>query len=136
MTLTRSVCLAAMAVGFSIQVARAEPEQDYMLHCQGCHGPDGRGSADGAPPFAGNLRLLASRADGREYLLRLPGVVHAELDDERIAALLNWLTARFDPSPAGETPPAFSRDEVARFRPRPLLSVPQARAQALQPVPK
>lgn len=121
----------AAVFGASVRFALAEPEQDYVLHCQGCHGPDGRGSADGAPPFPGNLRALASHPAGREYLLRVPGVTYSELDDERIAAVMNWLIARFDPPGVGEEVRAFTREEVARLRPRPLLSVPRARAEAL-----
>ncbi|MCX8071875.1 MAG: cytochrome c [Candidatus Binatia bacterium] len=118
---------------FCVASAQADPQADYVLHCQGCHGPRGEGSRDGAPPFAGNLRRLARTADGRAYLLRVPGVAHAELSDERLAALLNWMLERFDRGEARVEP--FTSSEVHDARQQPLLSVPVARRQALAASP-
>jgi len=111
--------------------ASADPWADYVLHCQGCHRPDGSGSAGGAPPFAGNLHRFVLTPEGRAYLLRVPGVAHAELDDARLATLLNWILAQFDPAPTGMGWTPFSPEEVAKLRHLPLLSVPQARHHAL-----
>jgi hypothetical protein len=58
-------------------------------------------------------------------------VAHAELDDARLATLLNWIVAQFDPAPTGMEWPPFSAEEVAKLRHLPLLSVPQARHHAL-----
>ena len=50
-----------------------------------------------APACPASLRatglgsLLATPA-GRAYLVRVPGVAQAPLDDERLAALLNWVS--------------------------------------------
>ena len=37
------------------ETAYADPHADYMLHCQGCHGPDGTGAPGGIPSFRDNL---------------------------------------------------------------------------------
>ncbi len=125
------LCWAVFMAALLLPVpGNADPQLDYVLHCQGCHGADGAGSVDGAPPFAGNLGRFARTEQGRAYLVRVPGVAHAELDDQRLAALLNWLLARFDPA-ASDFPP-FTADEVRAGRQRPLLSVPQARRQVLE----
>lgn len=110
----------------------AEPHTDYVLHCQGCHGPDGEGSAQGAPPFRGNVARLAATESGRAYLLRVPGTQFSELDDARLAAVLNWILERFDP-PTGDRPGVrpFTADEVARLRGHPLVSVSGERARVL-----
>ncbi|GIW44644.1 MAG: hypothetical protein KatS3mg077_1926 [Candidatus Binatia bacterium] len=127
----RLACWIAVAWLVAISPAVADPWADYVLHCQGCHGPRGEGSADGAPPFAGQLRRLAATPTGREYLVRVPGVANAELDDERLAVLLNWLVEHFDGSAEPVRP--FTSAEVARGRREPLLSVPAARRAALAP---
>ncbi|MDZ7379777.1 MAG: cytochrome c [candidate division KSB1 bacterium] len=107
----------------------ADPASDYVLHCQGCHGVNGEGSVDGAPPFRGHLRRFARTELGRAYLLGVPGVAHTELDDARLAALLNWLLWKFDPD--GSDVRQFTPEEVRAGRQRPLLSVPVARRQVL-----
>ncbi len=119
----------SFAAPFYPTAAMADPESDYVLHCQGCHGPDGGGSVDGAPPFRGNLARFARTERGRAYLLRVPGVAHAELDDEHMAALLNWILSRFDPGASDVRP--FTVEEVRAGRREPLLSVPSARSRAL-----
>ena len=36
--------------------------------------------------------------EGRDYLMRAPGVVFAPIDDQRLAAVLNWTLATFSPA--------------------------------------
>jgi mono/diheme cytochrome c family protein len=113
---------------------RADPAADYVLHCQGCHGPDGAGSRGGAPPFAGNFARLAATKSGRAYLLGVPGVQSTELDAQRLAAVLNWIAERFDGAQVralGFEP--FSSEEVAQRRGRMLLSPQAERARVLEP---
>lgn len=127
------IALALLLVGTTAGARIwAEPHTNYVLHCQGCHGPDGAGSAQGAPPFRGNVARLASTESGRAYLLRVPGAQFSELDDARLAAVLNWILERFDP-PTGDRPAVrpFTADEVARLRGRPLVSVSAERSRVL-----
>ena len=56
---------------------------DYMLHCRGCHGPDGAGLPGAAPYFRGQLARFLSVPGGREYLVRVPGTAQSELSDAR-----------------------------------------------------
>jgi len=129
---------AARALRFGVAVllaaapATADPRLDYMLHCQGCHGPDGSGAAGAAPSFRGFVGRFLTVPGGREYLIRVPGTSRSELDDSATASLMNWLVREFSPA---ETPADFvpyTTDEVARLR-RPALDDPgTVRRQLLQ----
>jgi mono/diheme cytochrome c family protein len=105
--------------------AAADPRTDYLLHCRGCHGPDGAGAPGAAPDFRGQLGRFLSVPGGREYLIRVPGTSRSELDDANTAALLNWLLQQFSRAevPADFTP--YTTAEVTRHR-RPALADPGA----------
>lgn len=98
----------------------AQARIDYMLKCQGCHQPEGRGNAVNTPPLAGMVSRFLSAKGGREFLVRVPGVAMVDLDDARLTQLVNWTLYRFDRThlPAGFTP--YSVAEVAALRRRPL----------------
>jgi len=103
--------------------ARARPAEHYALHCSGCHGPGGRGTPGTTPSLHG-LAALAATPEGRAYLARVPGVAQAPLDDADLAALLDWVLARF--SDAAPVRP-WSAAEVGRLRDRPLRDPAAAR---------
>src|SRR5262245_58917235 len=85
------VCFAAAALSaLAAAAAAAPPAEDYLLHCSGCHGQSGAGVPGVVPPLSGLSSFLAS-PEGRAYLVRVPGVAQSSLDDERLAALLNWV---------------------------------------------
>lgn len=119
-------CVAALA-----SAAAADARSDYMLHCRGCHGPDGAGAPGAAPSFRGQLGRFLWVPGGREYLIRVPGTAQSELDDARTAALLNWLVHEFsaDEVPADFVP--YGAEEVARHRHSALLDVGAARQELL-----
>jgi cytochrome c553 len=125
--------LAAGVVLAAALPARAQTDDerrrlDYALHCEGCHLVDGRGLPGAVPPLTGSVALLASRPGGREYLVRVPGVAQAALSDAALAALLDWVIAKFA---AGAAPPGFApytADEVGRWRRHPLVDVAAARS--------
>lgn len=103
--------------------ALADPPTDYMLHCRGCHGPDGAGAPGAAPSFPGQVAKFLWVPGGREYLIRVPGTAQSELDDARTAALLNWILHQFG---ANELPSDFvpySEEEVTLHRRPPLTDV-------------
>ena len=56
-----------------------------MLHCQGCHGPDGSGAPGAVPDFHNQVGKFLLVPGGREYLIRVPGVSQSELNDARVA---------------------------------------------------
>ena len=69
----------------------ASPRSDFLLHCAGCHLPDGTGLPPSVPSLAGPLGAIAASPEGRDYLARVPGASQAPLSDEELAAVLNWV---------------------------------------------
>lgn len=70
--------------------------------------------------------------NGREFLGRVPGVASTDLDDRRLAQLLNWTIQRFDAEhlPVGFEP--YSTAEIERLRKTPLrLERADVRAQII-----
>lgn len=101
----------------------ARARMNWMLHCQGCHQADAKGSAAArTPAMAGEVARFLGVEGGREYLTRVPGVANAGLPDDQLAELLNWMLATFDAEhlPAAFTP--FSAADVAAGRKAPLVS--------------
>lgn len=93
---------------------------DYILKCQGCHQPDGSGNAVNTPPLQGEVARFLAVPGGREFLGRVPGVASTDLDDARLAEVLNWTLYRFD---AGNIPSDFkpyTAAELSALRKAPL----------------
>jgi mono/diheme cytochrome c family protein len=126
--------VAALAVALTASLippsARASPPQDYMLYCMGCHGAQAQGVPGKIPPLAGTLALFMRTAEGRNYLLRVPGAANSALDDAQLTAVLNWLAASYgaqtDPAPA-----PFTVAEVASVRHTPLADVQGRRREVI-----
>jgi len=97
-----------------------QAHEDYVLKCQGCHRPDGSGDDHSNPSMRGIVARFLGVAGGREFLGRVPGVATTNLDDRRLANLLNWTLYRFDPAhvPAGFKP--YTPQELARLRATPI----------------
>jgi len=98
----------------------AQAQIDYMLKCQGCHRPDGSGDDHSNPPLAGMVARFLAVPGGRAFLGRVPGVATTNLDDARLANLVNWTLYRFDPDhvPADFHP--YSAAELGALRQEPL----------------
>lgn len=128
--LTAPVLLLAASVGAGQGSAQspampgvahpARARVDYMLKCQGCHHPDGGGNLVNTPPLRGEVAKFLAVPGGREFLGRVPGVASTDLDDVRLAELLNWTLYTFDRQhlPAGFQP--YSSGELAKLRKAPL----------------
>ena len=110
------------------------PETNYTLHCQGCHLADGTASADKVPALAGSVARFLVAAEGRAFLVRVPGVANAQLADADLAALLDWTLRRFDAAnlPAEFVP--YTAEEVRRLRAEPLVDVARERRRLLDAI--
>jgi hypothetical protein len=107
--------------------------QNWTLNCQGCHRPDGTGSAGTAPSLAGTVSKFLAVPGGREYLGRVPGVATSALPSTDLAELMNWMFWRFDKEhlPADFVP--FTAEEIGRLRSQPLrLEASQMRSDLLR----
>jgi mono/diheme cytochrome c family protein len=100
----------------------ARAQVNYMLHCRGCHGPDGAGSADGTtvPRMNGFVGNFLKVVGGREFLVRVPGSANAPLSDIELAELLNWMLPTLSGSEMPTDFAPYSGEEVARLRARPV----------------
>jgi mono/diheme cytochrome c family protein len=105
---------------------------NYLLHCSGCHQPDGSGSPEsGIPDMRGSIGHYLRLPEGRAYLVQVPGTSQSSLNDRETATLLNWMvnTLGGNEVPADFSP--YTRDEVTRLRGHPLDDVSAARTQVL-----
>jgi mono/diheme cytochrome c family protein len=137
------LCAGSMTVGAQTPVPNPEsppagvdnPQrawQHWTLNCQGCHRPDGTGSAGTAPSLAGTVARFLSVPGGREYLGRVPGVATSPLSNADLSEVLNWMLWRFDKEhlPANFQP--FTAGEIGQLRGAPLrLEASQMRAALL-----
>ena len=118
----RPVSLAAMLLTLAAPVAAADGKahRDYILRCAGCHGMDGVGTVEGGiPTFPGSVGVIAADDLGRTYMMHVPGVVSASLDDAAIAEVMNYVLGEWAP---GEAEP-FTAAEVTRRRAVPVADV-------------
>ena len=131
----KSLCwIVAVLVAAARLAAAADvggPALDYALNCQGCHRADGAATPGSVPALAGSVGRFLCVPGGREYLVRVPGVAQAPLDDARTAAVLDWVLERFghDDLPAEFAP--YTADEVGRLRRSPLTDVERVRRELL-----
>ncbi len=128
-----SSALAALSAALLAGVAHADPTQDYILYCMGCHGADAQGVPGKVPPLAGSIALFMRSPEGRNYLLRVPGAANSALSDAQLAAVLNWLAERYPPegTRAPEGAP-FTPAEVAALRHTPLADVRERRREVVR----
>ena len=95
---------------------QADTRSDYLLHCAGCHLSDGSGAPDDVPSLRDNLGRIITVAEGRGYLVRVPGSSHALLDDAELAAVINWVLTEFNSSTLADEFKPLTVEEVKRAR--------------------
>ena len=123
--------LAWMAAFLFAGAAAANPAQNYMLYCMGCHGPQAEGVPGKVPALAHALGLYMKAPAGRNYVLRVPGAANSALSDSELAAVLNWLAASYSAAELSPDTPMFTPAEVAKLRHVPLESVLAARREVI-----
>lgn len=103
----------------------------WVLHCAGCHGVDGAGSALGRVPDLRGIGAFLRVDGGRAFVIKVPGVMGSGLDDAQVAEVTNWLLATVarDSVPDGHRP--FDAAEVTQARARPLVDVAAERQRLL-----
>jgi cytochrome c553 len=119
----RAAAVACVATTFVSMAAQASPAQDYVLNCMGCHGTHAEGVPGKVPPLANMLSRFMRTAEGRNYILRVPGAANSALSDAQLAAVLNWLAVTYNSSASTLTVEPFTSAEVAAVRHTPLVSV-------------
>jgi mono/diheme cytochrome c family protein len=109
--------MTSMLVGVGAADAGENVDYLYRLHCSGCHGVDGAGSKVGrVPPFPGIVGHFAGSAEGRLYLVHVPGVSGAALPDAETAELLNYVLQRWGSHESAGRARDFTAKEVQDLR--------------------
>jgi len=98
-------------------------QSDYMLACGGCHGETGRTNARLVPDLADQVGHFMRTPEGRAYLVRLPNVASAVLDDAALAEVLNFMVWTIGGASAPADAARFSAREIGPMRSRPLNNV-------------
>lgn len=96
---------------------------NYQLQCMGCHGADGAGESGRVPSLRRTMVRFSMLGEGREFVLRVPGVAQSSLTDEQTATLLNWIARNLSDLPLPSNYVDYTAAEVGRFRHRPLAAV-------------
>jgi len=129
-----TLALAALIAGYAgVKVAWSyEPAVNFQLNCMGCHLADGSGERGRVPSLRRSLVLLSTIPEGREYVIRVPGVAQSPLSDEDTAALLNWMARNLSDIDLPSGFADYSALEVARSRSRPLAKVGDLRVRLMR----
>ncbi len=110
----------------------ARARVNYMLNCQGCHGPTGAGLADGTvPDMSGYLARYLHVEGGREFLVQVPGSANAGISAEALAEVLNWMLSTMDAEHLPSDFAPYRAEEVEALRLHPLQDVVTTRAALL-----
>jgi len=107
------------------------PRVNYQLQCMGCHHGDGAGENGRVPDMRGTVVPFSALPEGRDYILRVPGVAQAPLSDGEVAVLLNWIARNLSTVPVPADFRDYTEGEVAAARHQPLTGVKQRRAELL-----
>jgi hypothetical protein len=141
--LSRSVLALAFALLTAAPAEAADPhgvapprryqgaELDWTLRCGGCHGIRGQGTPGHVPRLAGFVGHFTRHPEGRDYLMRVPGVIRARLDAARLAAVLNWLLASLSQDQVAADFAPFTPEEIASAREAPLAEPQATRARLI-----
>jgi mono/diheme cytochrome c family protein len=131
--------LGVVALVLSLGLALGQSGQAlYGQYCAACHQANGQGLPGAFPPLAGHVGEILAQKGGRAYLIqvvlfglqgqiRVKGQAYngampaweAQLKDDQIAAILNYLASSFgNKPPAGFKP--FAPEEVKAERAKKL----------------
>jgi hypothetical protein len=109
-----------------------QPGVNFQLHCMGCHLADGSGQAGRVPSVRRSLVLFSTSLQGRDYVIRVPGVAQSPLSDGDTAALLNWMTRNLSDVKLPPNVADYTAAEVHSRRGRPLAQVGALRTRLLR----
>jgi hypothetical protein len=124
--------LAAALLVCAAGTVDASARTDYLLHCAGCHMPEGNGLPPEVPTLVGSLGRIAASDEGRDYIARVPGASQAPISDAQLAAVLNWVLLEFNSETLPESFRPLTVREVRKSRNK-VLSDPLKMRRTLWP---
>lgn len=96
----------------------------FILRCGGCHGTLGQSPPLSVPQLRGLAGWFLCTPQARAYVIRLPNVSRAQLNDADLAEVMNFVTFQLGEHSAPSNAIRFTADEVATIRTRPLNALP------------
>jgi cytochrome c553 len=136
MRLAAWVATGILTVGPATLARGYEPRVNFQLQCMGCHHADGAGEEGRVPSIRQTLVPFSGFAEGRDFVMRVPGVAQAPLSDAEIAALLNWMARNLSDVPVLTSFVDYTAAEVGFVRHRPLVAVRESRSRLLSRIAK
>jgi len=118
--------LSGPVLSQSVDSNRAQ--NNFMLHCQGCHRADGSGLPGSVPSMKDFVSNFLWVPGGREFLIRVPGSANSSLSDKELAELLNWMLLELSSQGLPDNFALYSEAEVQQARARVLVDVEAYRA--------
>ena len=110
----------------------ADPRTDYLLYCRGCHLINGTGVPPEVPTLVNDLGKLVAVPGGREYIIRVPGVSQTAMNNDDLAAVLNWVLSEFNADTTPDNFEPYTGEEVAEARQKVLVDPLKHRASLLE----
>ena len=110
-------------------LAQTSPKFFFLQFCVGCHQYDGSGLPPEVPSLRDDLSYLVGSPEGRDFMLRVPGVIGAPGDAEQVADLLNWIVETFYRGDLEVAP--FTAADVLSGRERPMKDPVKERLELL-----
>ena len=98
------VASAVFALLAPAAVAQMSPKFRFLQFCVGCHQYDGTGLPPDVPSLRDDLSYMIGSPEGRDFMLRVPGVIGAPGSADEVAELLNWIVKSFYQGNADFTP--------------------------------
>lgn len=84
--------MAAAGNAPTLEITRFSVGQSHYLEsCGGCHGLLGVSSNQHVPPLKDVVGTFLCTAEGRDYIVRLPNVAFAPMNDDVLAATMNFV---------------------------------------------
>ncbi len=119
-TLVRIIGVAVL-IGFTSDAGADEQRArvNYMTHCQGCHLPEGVGYPGKVPRMKDFVGYFLHSQEGREFIIRVPGVSTSALRNDQVTELMNWLLLTYSARQLPRNFVPFTVDEIAALRPNP-----------------
>ena len=96
----------------------ARARVNYMIHCQGCHLPGAVGHPGKVPRLSNFVGYFLHSTEGREFIVRVPGVATSSLPDDQLSELVNWILVTYSKEQLPPDYVAYTEAEIARLRPQ------------------